>query len=552
MKISKLHLNRILIFTTMFAMTSCGLFNVKKYETIKLNRANSTLNLVETGSTTGEVITPDEMKFTYTNYLLNKTFMNAHAYIPSPVVGEAAMTIKVLVPLIHFSDSYLITAVQRGIIEDKIRAAFEGNTQFLNVKDFYKKASNNLINFEFVYTDWYSAGSSSQCTNEQKTYSIVDNVVKNGTINGNPIDSKEFDSNKDGFIDAIYAVYDVHNYVESHDNNDNLWAYTLDNSNVVRNKENPVARNFSWASCDFLDKGYGDGDTMVDPHTFIHETGHLFGLFDYYDYNKNSSPICALDMMDLNTCDLNAYSRLILGWMKPYIVYGNATINLNEVKNKKSCIVIVSDKSTLTKEKSTGKYLFNPFNEYMLVEYFDFDSLPNNIDLVSGYSPAKLDGLTSYTTSGYKIYHVNSPQLLASKQENTTNYEFYYSHEPVEKKNTYFLNIISNTTKGSTKRAETDLFNVLEITYDDPEFDYFNEIALIAKQTVNENSYRSLYVHKNEGDELKIEKPSNNFLYFKGDTFDSKNYSNYFIHGKNDNGVILDNNDTFSTVINFN
>ncbi len=549
MKISASNFKSFFALLTMFAMSSCGLFNGDKYERKSFNHGDALLSISENNATSGDVILPSDVKLTYTRSKLNEAYLDGHKYIPSPIVGEEAKTIKVLVPLIHFSDSAIISSVSRAKVEEKIRAAFEGENPFLSVKEFYKKASNNLINFEFEYTDWFDGGNSSSCRDEVKTFSIIDQAVRNGTIDGSAINTKDFDSNNDGYIDAVYAIYDVHNCQNFQSDNENLWAYTFDNANAVANKSKPNARNFSWASYDFLDEGYGE--VLSDPHTLIHETGHLFGLWDYYDYNANVSPVCALDMMDYNVCDDNAYSKMTLGRMNPYIVYGNATINLNELKNSNSCVVILSDKNELTLEKSSNKYLFNPFNEYMLVEYFDFSSKANYVDLVSGYEPVKLEGNKSYTKSGFKMYHINSPQLFIDGS-NVEKSHFYYSNEYVESKNSYLQNIISNTTKGEKKRAESDYFEILGLKSIDAKFDYFNEITLIAKETKHQNSYDHLYVYLDENSEKKIENPDNNFLFNKGDLFVPFNYKNYFVHGNKSNSINFDNNETFSTQINFN
>ncbi len=551
MKVSSLNLKNIFSLLTMFAMTSCGLFNADKYDRKVVNHNEAKLNISESEETSGDVILPSDVKLTYTRSKLNDDYLDGHKYIPSPMVGEESKTVKILVPLIHFQDSpIIISSVNRATVEEKIEAAFQGENPFLSVKEFYKRASNNLINLEFVLTDWYEVGNSGSCRDEVKTFSIIDEAVRNGKIDGNAINTNDFDSNKDGYIDAVYAIYDVHNFKNSKSENQNLWAYTFDNVNVTPNKSKPKTRHFSWASYDFLDEGYGE--VLSDPHTLIHETGHLFGLLDYYDYNANISPVCALDMMDYNVCDDNAYSKMSLGWMNPYIVYGNATINAGELKKNNACVVILSDKNELTLEKSTNKYLFNPFNEYMLLEYFDFNEKANYVDLVSGYDPVKLEGNKSYTKSGYKLYHINNPQLLITDSGDTKKCGFYYSNEYVESKNSLLQNIVTNTTKGEKNRAETDFFDILGLEYIDDKFDYFNEITLIAKETKHENSYEHLYVYIDENNEKKIENATNEFLFDKGDTFKPVNYKNYFVHGAKSNSLRFDNNELFSTEIYFN
>lgn len=60
-----------------------------------------------------------------------------------------------------------------------------------------------------------------------------------------------------------------------------------------------------------------------DPHTLLHETGHAFGLADYYDYDESVGPsggVGGLDMMDANWGNQNAFSRWLLDWITPEVI----------------------------------------------------------------------------------------------------------------------------------------------------------------------------------------------------------------------------------------
>ena len=49
----------------------------------------------------------------------------------------------------------------------------------------------------------------------------------NDALNYFNVDRRQYDGNNDGFIDAVFAIYDVNNYNNnSSSNNKNLWAYT--------------------------------------------------------------------------------------------------------------------------------------------------------------------------------------------------------------------------------------------------------------------------------------------------------------------------------------
>lgn len=68
------------------------------------------------------------------------------------------------------------------------------------------------------------------------------------------------------------------------------------------------------------------GASAYAPRTDIHETGHLLGLPDYYDYAPAVGPRGGLggwDMMDAQFGDHNAFSKYLLGWIVPALVDGN-------------------------------------------------------------------------------------------------------------------------------------------------------------------------------------------------------------------------------------
>ena len=56
-------------------------------------------------------------------------------------------------------------------------------------------------------------------------------------------------------------------------------------------------------------------DAKLDSTVYIHETGHLLGLDDYYDYNDDIGPrggIGKTDMMENNIGDHSSLSKILL------------------------------------------------------------------------------------------------------------------------------------------------------------------------------------------------------------------------------------------------
>ena len=136
-----------------------------------------------------------------------------------------------------------------------------------------------------------------------------------------------------------------------------------------------------------------------DAHTFIHETGHLFGLVDYYPADESDiansvpEPAGRIDMMDCSVGDHTALSKMWLNWARPYWVTGatdSTEITIGSLVDTGD-LILIND-------------LWNGtvFDEYYLVEFYSPTGL-NYFDTNTGNNLAKLPSLP-----GVKIYHVDA------------------------------------------------------------------------------------------------------------------------------------------------
>ncbi|MBQ7995104.1 MAG: hypothetical protein IJ247_02675 [Bacilli bacterium] len=199
-----------------------------------------------------------------------------------------------------------------------------------------------------------------------------------------------YDQDKDGYIDTIWMVYSaaIHAYETTTDGN-SYWAYVSRTGNSPSvSSPNPMCH--AWASIDFMDQAYGEG---LDAHTFIHETGHIFGLDDYYNYDHNSAPMAGVDMMDNNVGDHCAFSKFQLGWIKPYIVDDTALITLKPTTTNKDNAVILP----------SPNYNGTAFDEYMMVEFMSPVGLAEK-DYLAKY-PA---GIQGFSKPGLRVTHVDA------------------------------------------------------------------------------------------------------------------------------------------------
>ena len=123
-----------------------------------------------------------------------------------------------------------------------------------------------------------------------------------------------------------------------------------------------------------------------------HETGHMMGLQDYYDYDGAANPMGRVDMMDNNIIDHNAWSKFNYGWVSPYVVDQPGTITLRPSVTSGDCLLLPS---------SSG-WNGTPFDEFLLLEYYTPEGV-NEQDSLEGY--AGRPDLCGFSEKGIRIYH---------------------------------------------------------------------------------------------------------------------------------------------------
>lgn len=310
-------------------------------------------------------------------------------------------------------------------VRSNIYKSFFGDpsdTSWESLASFYYKSSFGQLLINGTVSPWYESGYTSselsKLTYSGKseysslwtpTWDIVENATAWYAKTYNT-DLSEFDSNNDGVVDAIWFVYSAPDASrDSSLDSEDFWAYTysdlLSYETAVNNGGKISTRipfRYSWASYDFMYEGYTSSG--LDAHTFIHETGHLMGLDDYYvsskssNYATNYGPMGRLDMMDYNIIDHDAYSKFALGWIKPFVVTGSANIILKPSETTGQAILLPT---------TTNGWNGSAFDEYMLLEFYT-PSLLNKKDSVSAYPGNDTQG---FTESGVRIYHVDARQI---------------------------------------------------------------------------------------------------------------------------------------------
>lgn len=191
------------------------------------------------------------------------------------------------------------------------------------------------------------------------------------------IDFSDYDSDGDGNVDALYIYYaggDTGYGTQ-------WWSYMAKaNTDITYDGSSIYSYVF------FAD--------LYNCITIIHETGHLLGLPDYYNsegvYNQaEMGGVGSFDMMDHNMGDHNIFSKLLLGWVEPYIVTESEQVTLELLSSSEAKAVIVARED-----------IASIFDEYYVLELYN--NTGNNVPIPI-YSP-----LPETETPLVKIYHVDA------------------------------------------------------------------------------------------------------------------------------------------------
>lgn len=327
-----------------------------------------------------------------------------------PSLGES----KLLVIPVKISN---YSSVATSSTKKDIEKAFFGDsdeTGWESLASFYEKSSFGKLKISGFVTDWWDCGySTSQIASftdsSSKNFDPTVRLMKEAVSwykSAYKSKGTEFDSNKDGLIDGVWLVYSAPDYSKAPTlDNDVFWAYTYSDYSLTSTYlSNPLGYRYCWASYDFMYAGYGA--SQVDTHTYIHETGHLLGLDDYYvaktdsSIKRNYSPVGGIDMMDNNIIDHDSFSKMALGWVSPIDGSKGGTFTLSPFTESGDCLIIPSD----------GGWNGSPFDEYILVEFYSPTGL-NKKDSDSAYkgNGGTLRGFTNY---GVRIFHVDARMAL--------------------------------------------------------------------------------------------------------------------------------------------
>lgn len=358
---------------------------------------------------------------------------SAQGVVGFPSTGEQ----KILVLPVCFQDYSLekLGLDETEVIANIEKAMFASGeeTGWESVSSYYSKSSYGKLNITGTVGEIFVLDktlrevayltSSKRDESYDPTYYVLESALDHFK-SAHPDEIGSFDGDGDGYVDAVWLIYLNPYYSDSFQSwylktdpsfastaysnkvSSLLWAYTYWNYSSKANRSSPTSFSYSWASYFFLfDGGYEkDGVGLVDAHTFIHETGHLFGLDDYYNYDYGSSdrtsPAGAIDMMDNNVGDHNAYSKYLLNWISPKLIKESGTFHLDSFTETGDALLLPLEINT---------YNDSPFDRYLLFEYYT----PTGLNESDSQSPYE-NGISMPDQSGIRIYLVDARLVLLS------------------------------------------------------------------------------------------------------------------------------------------
>lgn len=270
------------------------------------------------------------------------------------------------------------------------------NTGYESLNSYYSKSSFGKVNIKGEIMDYYQTGDKYNENTQYDSELDLKYIEKAIQYYDSKIDYAKYDQNNDSIIDCIYIIYMApYNY----DDDDTLWwAYTSEyETDNVKKYDGLDLGYYVFLSYEFFNDPFIFGETEDDDvyiacnaTTLIHETGHAFGLDDYYDYDEKSGPSGGLggsDMMDSSVGDHNPYSKLLLGWIEPIVVINkDYTTSLKPYTESGDAIIIAKEWK--------GSF----YSEYYIIDFYTPTSLYSDF----------IDNTGVYSIPGIRIYHVDA------------------------------------------------------------------------------------------------------------------------------------------------
>jgi len=434
----------------------------------------------------------DKVSLKYNYHDVKSNYVNLNRALPS--IGSP----KLLILPIYFSDSSNFVTNKQNVLDD-IRTAFFGTSEetgYESVSSYYSKLSNNRCTLTGTVSNWIDVSESYE---NYKTIdsekNLLSSVVDEYFSTSDDIRSS-YDLDKDGYLDSVVMIYAAPTYEALQESYNNLWFYTNWIDDAISDKDTPAPSTYLWGSYTAIygaekallraGTSYAGGNTNnceLDAHTFIHETGHLFGLPDYYDYSGTALPAGGFSMQDLNVGSHDPFSAMALGWVDPYIPDKECEIELKPFQSSHEVILLSNSFNSDV----------SPFDEYFLLELYTGDNL-NKFDIDNKYSSISPQGSRD---TGIRLWHIDARLMYTSDRTirplNITTNPLIPGNKVIE--------MMSNSyggTHASVLGSNYYNYNILQLIRNNTLIDYQPTSSFSGSDLFKDGSYFSLDAYKKQ------------------------------------------------------
>ena len=331
------------------------------------------------------------------------------------------------------SDNFISEAKKDNIRNDAQKVFFSDNPSedigWESAKTYYEKESRvngllsgekGLVDIDGKVSDWFIDTNPSSVYKDSEPESDLKQRAVDWYFSTTGENINDYDANNDGYLDGVIFMYGAPDYSTTGDSTNNLWYHVIAHSFSSRPSiSTPILGNNMWVSYasmygenNFKDrvgkndyvKHYGKNTGLkLNPHTYIHETGHMFCLQDYYSTTRDESLPTENTMQSNNIGGHDPYSLLINNWANAYIPNESMTLDIRDVQSSHDIVLL------------TPKWndAYSPFDEYIALELFAPNGL-NEFDSNNGY------GFGAYSEVGLRIWHIDSRLYCYDTGEITT------------------------------------------------------------------------------------------------------------------------------------
>ena len=222
---------------------------------------------------------------------------------------------------------------------------------FYPISKYFQNASYGMLDMQFHVYPTYYYSDSLDVWKQFLWKNLLD--VYAYTINNYVSDPSEYDSNGDGYLDGVMIVTN-----EPSNLNRPNYTFRLERGDEKYHPSNALLGSYEAVHASELDPY----STNYTNNTVTHELSHAMGLEDYYDYYGMTSVTTYFDLMSGGIGDWNAFSKMAVGWIDPYVITPDTekvTIKLRNSAEYPDAILI-----------PCGEWNGTPFDEYLLLDVF--------------------------------------------------------------------------------------------------------------------------------------------------------------------------------------